>query len=336
MEVSLTSVIYLIIVLLLAWFYDFINGMNDCANSIATTVSTRALKPHQAVILAATLNIIGAFITTEVAKTIGKGIVEPQFVSGLVLVCALIGTNLWAFSATHAGIPISITHSLIGGIIGSAVAARGFKVINFRNITKIIIAMGVSPLLGFLSGLMLMVLISWLFRSYAPNKINKHFKNLQILSASFMALSHGMNDTQNAMGIITATLVSLGFISEFKVPTWVIFGSALFMGLGTLFGGWRVIKTMGMKIVKLYPPHGFSAETSAALVIIIASLLGIPISTTHVISTSIMGVGSMQKISAVKWGIVFHIVLTWIFTIPGAAFLSAITYKILSLIFQSM
>mgnify|MGYP001773670367 CR=1 FL=1 len=331
---TLSSIIYLVIVVSLAWFYDFINGMNDCANSIATTVSTRALKPHQAVILAAILNIIGSFITTEVAKTIGKGIVDPNSISGLTLICALIGTNLWAFSATQVGIPISITHSLIGGLIGSAVATRGFKVVKTEGLTKIIIAMGLSPLLGFLGGLLLMMLILWFFKSAAPNKVNRYFKNFQILSASFMALSHGMNDTQNAMGIITATLVSLGFISEFKVPTWVIFGSALFMGLGTLVGGWRVIKTMGMKIVKLHPPHGFSAETSAALVIIIASLLGLPISTTHVISTSIMGVGSTQKISAVKWGIVLHIVLTWIFTIPGAALLSAIVYKFLSAVFQ--
>jgi PiT family inorganic phosphate transporter len=330
--VTLSSVIYLVVVVCLAWIYDLINGMNDCANSIATTVSTRALRPFQAVLLAAILNIIGALITTEVAKTIGKGIVDPKSVTGTVLVSSLIGANLWAGLATHFGIPISITHSLVGGILGAGIFAKGLKVVNIKGVTKIFWAMIISPIAGFISGLFLMFSILWIFRKVAPDKLTKLFRNFQIVSASFMALSHGMNDTQNAMGIITATLVSLGFLPEFKVPLWVILGSAFFMGLGTFLGGWRVIKTMGMKIVKLRTPHGFSAETSSALVIIIASLLGLPISTTHVISTAIMGVGATEKLSAVKWGVAFHIVLTWIFTIPGAAVFAGLTYKVLSLL----
>ena len=324
----MSPTLFLLIVLVLAWLYDFLNGMNDCANAIATTVSTRALSPRQAVLLAAVLNLVGAFITTEVAKTVGKGIVDPNVINEYVIISALIGTNIWAALATRAGIPISITHSLVGGIMGAAVFAKGFGVLNMKVIYKILIAMVVSPILGFIVGFTFLAGVFWAFRKALPNKANSILRNAQLLSASFMALSHGANDTQNAMGIITAALVTTGFINEFKVPVWVIFGSAFFMALGTQVGGWRVIKTMGVKMVKLRPAHGFSAETSSAAVILGATLLGIPISTTHVISTAIMGVGASEKLSGVRWGVAMDIVLTWIFTIPGAALFAGITYEI--------
>ncbi|UCE06062.1 MAG: inorganic phosphate transporter [bacterium] len=324
--------LFLIIVTSLAWTYDFFNGMNDAANAIATTVSTRALTPRQAIILARTMNILGAFLTTEVAKTMGKGVVDPSSMDQLVIIVALAGASGWSALCTFLGIPISITHALVGGILGGAIIGRGFAVIRFAGIRKIIIAMILSPMAGFLGGFILMIAIFWLLRKALPAKVNRGFRYGQIASAAFMSLSHGSNDTQNAMGIITAALLVGGFIGTFHVPLWVILGSALFMGLGTSIGGWKVIKTMGMKMVKLRPSHGFTAEFSSAAVIMISTLLGAPISTTHVISTSIMGVGATQRLSAVRWGIAFHIFLTWILTIPGAALMAIITYLILRLI----
>lgn len=324
--------LFLVIVIALAWIYDFFNGMNDAANAIATTVSTRALTPRQAIILARTMNILGAFLTTEVAKTMGKGVVDPASIDQLIIIAALAGASCWSAICTFLGIPISITHALVGGILGGAIIGKGFAVIRLAGIRKIIIAMILSPLAGFLGGFILMIIIFWLFRKALPSKINRSFRYGQIVSAAFMSLSHGSNDTQNAMGIITAALLVGGFIDSFHVPVWVIFGSALFMGIGTSVGGWKVIKTMGMRMVKLKPSHGFTAEFSSAVVIMISTFLGAPISTTHVISTSIMGVGATQRLSAVRWGVAFHIVFTWILTIPGAALMSITVYWILRLI----
>lgn len=325
--------LFIIVVTMLAWVYDFFNGMNDAANAIATTVSTRALTPRQAIILARTMNVIGAFLTTEVAKTMGKGVVDPSSMNQLVLISALAGASGWSALCTFLGIPISITHALVGGIIGSAVLSSGFGVLKMAGIRKIVIAMILSPLAGFIGGFLLMVLIFWIFRRAIPTKVNKGFRYGQIFSAAFMSLTHGSNDTQNAMGIITASLLVGGFIDSFYVPLWVILGSALFMGLGTSIGGWKVMKTMGMKMVKLKPAHGFTAEFSSAGVILLSTLLGAPVSTTHVISTSIMGVGATQRLSAVRWGVALHIVLTWILTFPGAAIIAMIVYSILRLIF---
>jgi PiT family inorganic phosphate transporter len=324
--------LFLIIVISLAWTYDFYNGMNDAANAIATTVSTRALTPRQAIILARTMNILGAFLTTEVAKTMGKGVVDPASMDQLVVIAALAGASGWSALCTFFGIPISITHALVGGILGGAIIGKGFAVINLAGIQKIIIAMILSPLAGFLGGFILMIVIFWLFRKALPAKVNKGFKYGQIVSAALMSLSHGSNDTQNAMGVITAALLVGGFIDSFHVPVWVIIGSALFMGLGTSVGGWKVIKTMGMRLVKLKPVHGFTAEFTSAAVIMISTLLGAPVSTTHVISTSIMGVGSTQRLSAVRWGIASNIVLTWFLTFPGSALMAIIVYWVLRII----
>ncbi len=324
---------FLIVVVALAWTYDFFNGMNDAANAIATTVSTRALTPRQAILLARTMNILGAFLTTQVAKTMGKGVVDPSSMDQLVVIASLVGASGWSAVCTFLGIPISITHALVGGIIGSAIIGKGFGVLRLAGIKKIVIAMILSPLAGFLLGFILMVILYWLLRNVIPSKVNRTFRFGQIASAAFMAFSHGSNDTQNAMGIITAALMVGGFIKVFHVPIWVIIGSALFMGIGTSIGGWKVIKTMGVKMVKLKPVHGFTAEVSASVAIIIATLLGAPISTTHVISTSIMGVGATRRLSAVRWGVALHIILTWILTFPGAAIIAGLTYSLLRIIF---
>ena len=323
--------LFVVIVVILAWVYNFYNGMNDAANAIATTVSTRALTPKQAIVLARTLNVAGAFATTAVAKTIGKGIVTPDSINQLVIISALVGASVWSAFCTHYGIPISITHGLIGGLIGAAIYAKGVGVIRMAGVSKVFWAMIISPLAGFVAGFVLMVIIYWIFRKTTPAKVNKGFKMGQVVSTIFMSFSHGSNDTQNAMGIITAALVVGGFIDSFHVPIWVILGSAFFMGLGTSVGGWRVIKTLGMRMVKVRPVHGFTAEWSAAAVIMGATLLGAPISTTHVVSTSIMGVGATRRFSAVRWGIAGNIVATWIFTFPGAAFISVATYFILDI-----
>lgn len=314
---------FIVAVIALAWTYDFFNGMNDAANAIATSVSTRALTPRQAILLARTLNVLGAFFTTEVAKTIGKGIVVADAVTQPVVLAALIGASSWAGVCTRLGIPISITHSLVAGMMGAGLAAGGLAVLNWPSLTKIGYAMVFSPVGGFIGGFALMLLTYWAFRRFLPAVVTRVFRHGQVVSAAFMAFAHGANDTQNAMGAITAALLAGGFLSEFKVPVWVIAGSAFFMGLGTSVGGWRVIKTMGMRMVKLQPPQGFAAEVSSASVILLATVLGLPISTTHVISTAIMGVGVTRRLSAVRWGIAGHIVAAWVFTFPGAALIGA-------------
>jgi len=323
----------LLVIILAALVYDFFNGFNDCANAIATTVSTRALSPRGAIALSRTLNFVGALSHTAVASTIGKGVIDPQYVDLPLVLMALIGAIAWTAFASFSGIPVSVSHSLIGGILGAGIAAAGIKSVMMHGVRKIAIAMLVSPLFGFLGGLLLIVLLSWFFKNSPPKKLNKNFKRLQILSAAWMSFSHGMNDAQNAMGIITMALVSYGALAAFKVPLWVMLACATVMGLGTSMGGWKVIKTMGSKMFKLQPVHGFSAETSAATVIAGMSLLGIPISTTHVISTAIMGAGSSTRLSAVRWGIVKNIVIAWIITIPASGGAAALIYLINQFLF---
>jgi len=324
------SLVFVIAVVVLAWTYDFFNGMNDAANAIATSISTRALTPRQAILLARTLNFLGAFLTTEVAKTIGKGVVRSEFLTEPMVLAALIGAVVWAWLCTHYGIPISITHSLIAGLMGAGWAGGGLQALLLGGLLRIGYAMVISPISGFIGGFVLMLMAYWLFQRMLPTAVSRLFRYGQILSASYMAFAHGANDTQNAMGVITAALLAGGFIKEFRVPWWVILGSAFFMGLGTSFGGWRVIRTMGMRMVKLQPIQGFSAEASAATVMVLATLLGLPISTTHVISTAIMGVGATRRLSAVRWGIAGHIVAAWIFTFPGAAGIGAIAYYLIT------
>ena len=323
------DLILLLAIIFAALVYDFFNGFNDCANAIATTISTRALSPRHAIIMARTLNFLGALSHTAVAATIGKGVIDPQYASLPLVFAALIGASAWTAFASFSGIPVSVSHSLIGGLLGAGIVAAGFKVVVMHGIEKIVLAMFISPFFGFLGGLLLIVVLSWLFKNSAYRKVNRHFRRLQILSAAWMSFSHGMNDAQNAMGIITMALVSYGALATFKVPLWVMLACATAMGLGTSMGGWKVIKTMGSKVFKLQPVHGFSAETSAGAVIAGMSIFGIPISTTHVISTAIMGSGSSQRLSAVRWGIVKNIVITWIITIPASAIVAALCYLII-------
>jgi len=326
------DLLLLLAIILAALVYDFFNGFNDCANAIATTISTRALSPQHAIIMARTLNFFGALSHTAVAATIGKGVIDPQYVNLPLVLAALIGASAWTAFASFSGIPVSVSHSLVGGLLGAGFVAAGVKIVVMKGIIKITAAMLVSPILGFLGGLLLIVALSWIFKNAAPRRLNSYFRRLQIVSAAWMSFSHGMNDAQNAMGIITMALVSYGALSTFKVPLWVMIACALAMGLGTSMGGWKVIKTMGSKVFKLQPIHGFSAETSAAAVIAGMSLIGTPISTTHVISTAIMGSGSSQRLSAVRWGLVKNIVITWIVTIPASAVVAGLLYFLFGLI----
>jgi PiT family inorganic phosphate transporter len=306
----------LLVIILMAVLFDISNGWNDSANAIATVVSTKVLSPLAAVVLAAVMNIAGAFLTTAVAKTIGKGIVDPKAVTDIVVMAALASAFLWNAIMTLAGLPVSASHALVGGIIGAAAAHGGWNILNVDGITKIFSSLIVSPILGILIGFAFMKLILLLFGHFAPGTLNKHFGRLQILSSAMMAFGHGSNDAQKVMGIITMALLSRGFISTMEVPVWVIFTAAFAMGLGTFMGGWKVIKTIGMKMLKLQPIHGFAAETSSTLIILGASHFGLPVSTTHVISTAILGVGATQRLSAVRWGIAGKIVLAWVFTLP--------------------
>lgn len=320
------DLILLIAIILAALVYDFFNGFNDCANAIATTVSTRALSPRAAILMAWVLNFLGAMSHTAVAATVGKGVIDPQYASLPLVLVALIGASVWTGMASFSGIPVSVTHSLIGGLLGAGVVATGLKIVVLKGINKILLAMIFSPILGFLGGLLLITLVSWLFRNSPYRRVNRNFKRWQILSAAWMAFSHGMNDAQNAMGIIAMALVSYGALAAFEVPLWVMIVCATAMALGTSVGGWKVIKTMGSKVFKLQPVHGFSAETSAAAVIAGMSFMGAPISTTHVISTAIMGAGSSQGLSAVRWGIVKNILIAWIVTIPASGAVAGLLY----------
>lgn len=325
------DLVLLLAIIFAALVYDFFNGFNDCANAIATTISTRALSPKSAIFMARALNFFGALSHTAVAATIGKGVIDPSYVNLVMVLVALLGASFWTGFASFSGIPVSVTHSLIGGLLGVGIVEAGFKIIMIGGIKKIAIAMILSPVFGFLGGILLIVVISWLFQRSNPRKVNNYFKKFQILSAAWMSFSHGMNDAQNAMGIITMALVSYGALDAFKVPIWVMIACAFAMALGTSLGGWKVIKTMGTKVFKLQPVHGFSAETSAATVIAGISWFGVPISTTHVISTAIMGSGSSQKLSAVRWGIVKNIVVAWVITIPASGAIAAFLYFLVKL-----
>ena len=326
------DLLLLLAIILAALVYDFFNGFNDCANAIATTISTRALSPRAAIVMAWVLNFFGALSHTAVATTVGKGVVDPQQVSLTLVLVALIGASVWTGMASFSGIPVSVTHSLIGGLLGAGIVASGFEIVLFQGINKILLAMILSPIFGFLGGLLLIVAVSWIFKNSSFRTVNQSFKRWQILSAAWMAFSHGMNDAQNAMGVIAMALVSYGALATFEVPLWVMIVCASAMALGTSVGGWKVIKTMGSKVFKLQPVHGFSAETSAAAVIAGMSLFGAPISTTHVISAAIMGSGSSRGLSAVRWGIVKNIVIAWIITIPASGLIAGALYFIIKLL----
>ncbi|MEW6571115.1 MAG: inorganic phosphate transporter [Nitrospirota bacterium] len=306
-------------IVILAILFDISNGYNDAANAIATVVSTRVLKPSQAVVLAVAMNVLGAFLTTAVAKTIGTGIVNPKAITHIVVISALFAGFVWNTLMTIFGLPVSASHALIGGLIGASVSFGGMDVLNIPGITKILLSLVLSPVLGIIFGFFFMNVLLGFCGALPVSTVNKYFGKLQIISASFMAFSHGSNDAQKVMGIITLSLVSGGFLHTVEVPFWVILTCALAMGVGTAFGGWKVIKTMGMRMLKLEPVHGFAAETSATAVIIGASHWGLPVSTTHVIATAIMGVGATKRLTAVRWGIGKKIVNAWIFTLPACA-----------------
>jgi PiT family inorganic phosphate transporter len=317
----------LVAVIALAVVFDYINGFHDTANAIATSVSTRALRPTHAIAMSATFNFVGALAGTAVAKTIGAGLVESTDTDMVVISAALIGAICWNLFTWRLGIPSSSSHALIGGLLGASAAAAGLQSWNVEGIvTKVLIPLVTSPLIGFALAYAFMVVLLNVFRRANPRVINGRFRRLQVVSAGFMAFSHGSNDAQKTMGIITLALFTAGVIPTFEVPVWVIIVSASAISLGTAAGGWRIIKTMGSKVVKLDPIHGFAAETTAASVILTASHFGIPVSTTHVISSAIMGVGASNRFNAVRWFVARDIGVAWALTLPASGAVAAVTY----------
>jgi PiT family inorganic phosphate transporter len=320
----------LLVVLGLAIAFDYINGFHDTANAIATSVSTRALKPGWAIAMSATANFVGALTGTAVARTVGSGLIDTNVESQTVIAAALVGAIFWNLLTWRLGIPSSSSHALIGGLLGAALAASGFGAWQMDGIVeKVLIPLVGSPVIGFFLGLTLMIVIFNVFRRAHPVRLNGVFRRLQVVSAGYMAFSHGSNDAQKTMGIMTLALVTAGVIDSFEVPLWVILTAATAISLGTAAGGWRIIKTMGTKVVKLDPVHGFAAETTAASIIFGATQLGMPVSTTHVISSAIMGVGSSDRLKTVRWGVARSIVVAWILTLPASGATAALAYVIL-------
>lgn len=319
----------LIIVIVAALVFEYINGFHDSANAIATVVSTKVLSPRQAILMSGALNFVGAFTGTHVAKMIGGGLVDTNVITQEVILAALLSAIIWNLFTWYFGIPSSSSHALIGGLVGATISKAGKGAIHLDGLLdKVIIPMFTSPLIGLIVGFFIMLGLLWIFYRSSPQKMNLYFRKAQLVSSAFMAFSHGSNDAQKTMGIITLALLSYGSIPAMEIPFWVIFVCAFCMALGTMGGGWKIIKTMGSKVIKLKPVHGFAAETSAAIVIFTASHLGIPLSTTHVISTSIIGVGLTQRASAMKWGLVGRIIQTWIFTIPACGTLAWGIFKL--------
>lgn len=321
-------------VLFLVLAAEFVNGWTDSPNAIATVVSTRVLSPGQAVVMAAVLNIVGALVTgTAVATTIGTGIVKPEIIGLPVVAAAMLTIVVWSVVAWFYGLPTSESHELIAGLTGAGLAAVGPSVLLWDGWRKVLIGLGFSTLLGFTLSILVMTGLNWVLRRASLSVSRKVFSRLQILSAAFMAFTHGSNDGQKFMGVFTLALVLGGVMSQFTVPLWVIFLCGTVMGLGTIVGGWRIIRTMGFKLTKLEPINGFAAETSAGLSILLASFLGIPLSTTHTISTSIMGVGATRRFSAVRWGVAGNIVTAWILTFPICGVLGYLFTWLLKLFF---
>ncbi|MCL4371567.1 MAG: inorganic phosphate transporter [Chloroflexi bacterium] len=324
----------LIIVICLAVAYDFVNGFHDTANAIATSISTRVLSPQRAILISASMNFVGALSGTAVAQTIGTGIVDPKSVNLSTLLAGLIAAMAWGLFTWYRGIPSSSSHALIFGIAGAAVATGGLESLVGDGLEKIVLSLLISPIIGFGGGLLTMVILLWLFRRSQPHEVNSIFRYVQIGSATFMAFSHGSNDAQKNMGVIATALVIYYPLSTFHVPLWVILLAATSMALGTAIGGWRIIKTMGTRITHLEPVQGFAAEFSAASVIEAGSRLGLPVSTTHTISTAIMGVGATRRLSAVRWGIAGDIFATWVLTIPATSVLAWATSLLLRALFS--
>ena len=320
----------LLIVIALAVLFDYINGFHDTANAIATSVATRALSPRVAVLMAASFNFIGAFAGTAVAKSIASGLVNEGAMTQAIVAAALIGAIIWNLITWWFGIPSSSSHALIGGLIGATIVAAGTGALNLDGIwNKVLVPMVTSPILGFLIGLVFMIALTWIFFKVRRKPLANAFRKLQVLSAGYMAFAHGSNDAQKTMGIITLALVAAGVLTEPDVPVWVIILSASAISLGTAVGGWRIMHTMGQRVVKLEPVHGFAAETTAATVLLGTASLGMPVSTTHVISSAIMGVGTSKGIRGVRWGVARMILLAWFITIPFAAIAGGLAWVII-------
>ncbi len=315
---------------LVALTFDFLNGFHDAANSIATVVSTRVLSPRIAVMWAAFFNFVAAFtFGTAVAKTMGGGMIRLEFVNLYVILAGLIGAIVWDILTWYYGLPISSSHALIGGYAGAAVAKAGWKVIIVSGWTKTILFIGLSPIVGLVLGGALMIAVYWLFRNFSPFRVDRHFRKLQLLSAAAYSFGHGTNDAQKTMGIIAGVLFTAGILDHFYIPFWIVLMAHTAIGLGTLAGGWRIVRTMGMSITRLKPVGGFCAETAAAISLLGAASAGIPVSTTHTIAGAIMGVGSVQRLTAVHWGVARKIIWAWLFTIPASALVSAACFLLL-------
>ncbi len=329
METLSPSLMVIIALVILALLFDFMNGFHDAANAIATVVSTGVLKPGQAVAVAALFNVLAFFVfNLSVARTIGKGTIDPTVIDHYVVFGALVGALFWNLVTWYFGIPSSSSHALMGGLIGAAVAKGGTDTLIASGVYKIITFIVLSPLMGFILGALMMVLVSWLFVKSTPRKVDKWFRRFQLVSASAFSLGHGGNDAQKTMAIIWMLLIAAGYTkaSDALPPMWVVYSCYTAIGLGTLFGGWRIVKTMGQKITKLKPVGGFCAESAGALTLLFANISGIPVSTTHTITGAIVGVGSSQKMSAVRWGVAGNIVWAWILTIPASAFVAAVAW----------
>jgi PiT family inorganic phosphate transporter len=333
MQIALWVVVMLVA---LALLFDFMNGFHDAANSIATVVSTGVLKPTQAVAFAAFFNVVAIFVFhLKVAATVGKGIVDPGVVDQYVVFGALVGAIAWNVITWWYGIPSSSSHALIGGIVGATIAKSGSGPLVASGLLKTVAFIFVSPVLGFLFGSLLMVAVAWICRKMSPLRVDNVFRRLQLVSAGMYSLGHGGNDAQKTIGIIWLLLIAAGISNtgDSMPPTWVIWSCYLAIGMGTMFGGWRIVKTMGQRITKLKPVGGFCAETGGAMTLFLASAMGIPVSTTHTITGAIFGVGSVRNASAVRWGLAGHIVMAWVFTIPATAFIAAVFYGIGRLLF---
>ncbi len=330
----LSTSVLLVIVVFLALSFDFINGFHDTANAIATSVSTRALTPRRAIMMAATLNLVGALYSTGVAKTIASDIINAKVVTAEVMIGALIGAIIWNLLTWYFGIPSSSSHAIIGGVIGAGVAKAGIASLKMAGLQKIVAALVFSPIVGYILGFIIMTILYWLFGRVSPSKVNHNFRRLQILSAGLLAFNHGSNDAQKSMGIITLALVAAGVQSGVDVPLWVKIACAMAMAFGTASGGWRIIRTMGGKIFKIEPINGFAADLASSAVIWTATVapgLHLPVSTTHVVSGSIMGVGSAKRLSAVRWGVAQQMAVAWLLTIPATALAGALAYRLVAL-----
>lgn len=324
----------LIAVIVAALFFDYTNGFHDAANAVATSISTRAVPPQIALAAAAVLNVVGALVSTHVAATLASGIVDPGSVTAPVMLGGLVGAIVWNLLTWWWAIPSSSSHCLIGGVAGAVLATAGADSVLWNGIVrKVLIPTVLAPAIGFTMGIALMVGILWLFRNAQPAPLMRRFRVAQLASASLMAFSHGSNDAQKTMGVITLALFAGGSIPDLEVPLWVKLACALVMGAGTYSGGKRIIRTLGMRLVKLTPAHGFAAETAASTVLLGTAWLGFPISTTHVITTSVMGVGATERLSAVKWGLTRDIAAAWIFTLPASALIGAAFAKLAVVLF---